>query len=219
MHDAAQHGERKPRRRARRRGRKEHAGHRGQAAHTAEPVVTVVAKAGLALAAGQDVQLAAGETVTLASGADTHWAVGGALRVHTGQAIGVLAGAVQPGGQAAGTGLTLAAAQGEIDVQAQAGTLQVAAKNDLSVRSATAHIDWAAATRIGLSTAGGAHVTIEGGGITVQCPGTIAIRAGKKSFVGPGRVGYAMPSLPGQVCVECLLKARAQGSAVAAKSA
>jgi uncharacterized protein (DUF2345 family) len=185
----------------------------GTLPHATDPVVAMAAKAGLAVVAGGDVQMAAGETITLASGRDTQWAVGGAARLHTGQAIGMLAGAMRAGDEAAGTGLTLVAAQGDIEMQAQSGTLQVAAKNDVSVRSATAHIDWAAATRISLSTAGGAHVTIEGGGITVQCPGTIAIRAGKKSFVGPQALHAALPDLPAsEFCLPCFMRAMRSAS-------
>ena len=56
-----------------------------QAPHLTDPIVTLAAKAGLAVVAGQDVHLAAGEGVTLASGNDSDWAVAGALRVHAGQ--------------------------------------------------------------------------------------------------------------------------------------
>jgi type VI secretion system secreted protein VgrG len=58
-----------------------------------------------------------------------------------------------------------------------------------------------------LATAGGANITIEGGNITVMCPGKITVRAGRKSFVGPEQQSYPLPSLPNQVCVECLLAA------------
>jgi hypothetical protein len=77
--------------------------------------------------------------------AKTHQAVQFAGHVgYAGQAIGVLAGAIQPGTQAAGTGLTLIAGQGDIELQAQADTMQVAAKG-VTIQSANAHIDWAAA--------------------------------------------------------------------------
>ena len=46
--------------------------------------------------AGQDLQLSAGETISSASGQDTQFATGGNLRIHTGQAIGMLAGAIAP---------------------------------------------------------------------------------------------------------------------------
>jgi type VI secretion system secreted protein VgrG len=74
--------------------------------------------------------------------------------------------------------------------------MQVAAKKDLKLQTANAHIDWAAAKKITLATAGGASIVIEGGNITVQCPGKITVKAGKKSFVGGGGQSYALPKLP-----------------------
>jgi uncharacterized protein (DUF2345 family) len=168
----------------------------GQVPHTTDPLVTMVAKAGIAMVAGQDIQVAAGEGITLASGGDTHIATGGAARLHTGQAIGMLAGAIEPGTQAVGTGLTMIASQGDVNLQAHSGPMQVAAKGLVEVMSRSAHIDWAAAKRIVIATAGGASVTIEGGNITVECPGTLIIKAGKKSFVGPESVHIRMPRLP-----------------------
>ncbi len=164
--------------------------------HTTDPVLAIAAKAGLGVVAGQDVHVAAGEVITFASGQDTQWAVGGAMRLHAGQAIGVLAGAIKPGDQAAGKGLTMIAARGDVEVQAQSDAMQVAAKNDVTVQSANAHVDWAAAKKISLSTAGGANITIEGGNVTVQCPGKITVKAGKKSFVGAVQESYPLPVMP-----------------------
>ncbi|MEI4505194.1 DUF2345 domain-containing protein, partial [Klebsiella pneumoniae] len=94
------------------------------------------------------------------------------------QALGVLAGAVAAG--EGGQGLQMIAAQQNIDVQAQADTLAVQARDQVSVVSANASVDWAAAKKITLSTAGGANITIEGGNITVQCPGKLTIHAAQK---------------------------------------
>jgi uncharacterized protein (DUF2345 family) len=87
----------------------------------------------------------------------------------------------------------------------------------VNVVSANAHIDWAGAKRISLSTAGGANITIEGGNITVQCPGKIKVHAGKKSFVGPESLTYPLPKMPSSepVCIECVLKALRSGSPLA----
>ena len=180
--------------------------------HSTDPIVALSAKAGWLLSAGQDIQMAAGETITLAAGQDMSWAVGGASRIHTGQAIGVLAGAVGAGDKAAGKGLTLIAGKGDIEVQAQADKLQIAAKQDVTVQSASAHIDWAAAKRIVLATAGGANITLEAGNISVMCPGTITVRASVKSFVGPESTPYGLPLLPQSICVECMLKAARSGA-------
>ena len=70
------------------------------------------------------------------------------------------------------------------------------ARDEINVISANAHIDWAAAKSITLSTAGGANITIAGGNITVQCPGKIIVNAGMKKFSSPSSVGTDMPVLP-----------------------
>jgi type VI secretion system VgrG family protein len=65
--------------------------------HSSGPLIAIAAKAGLGIVAGQDIQLASGETVTLMSHADSQFITGGQMRVHSGQAIGVLAGAEKAG--------------------------------------------------------------------------------------------------------------------------
>jgi uncharacterized protein (DUF2345 family) len=183
--------------------------------HTADPDIAIVGKAGIGLTAGQDIHLSSGDTTTLATGEDTHWAIGGQARIHTGQAIGVLAGAMQAGHEAAGKGLTMIAAGGPIDLQAQAGPAQIAAKQRLELKTASGVVNLAAAKKVVLAVSGGASIVIEGGQLTVQCPGTLTIKAGKKSMVGPGTQSWAMPQMPGSICVSCLLSARTSASAFA----
>jgi len=166
----------------------------GKLPHTTDPIIAISARAGLGVTVGQAVQLSNGETVALMSGQDTQFVTGGQLRVHSGQAIGMLAGAVKPG--EGGIGLQVIAAKDAIDVQAQADVLKVQARDEVNVVSANAHVDWAAAKSVTLSTAGGANITIEGGNITVQCPGKITIHAGKKSFTGPASDNFVLPHLP-----------------------
>jgi type VI secretion system secreted protein VgrG len=188
-----------------------------QLPQTKDTIIAIAARAGLGVVAGQDMQLANGETVTMMSGQDTQFASGGKLRLHTGQAIGVLGGAVKAGEGDAG--VQLIAAQGTIDVQAQADVLNVQAREEVNVISANAHVDWAAAKSIRLSTAGGANITIEGGNITIQCPGKITVFAGRKSFIGPTRLAYPLPALPASVCKACLLAALRSGSPFVAPTA
>ncbi len=172
--------------------------------HVSDAIIAVAAQAGLGVMAGQSLQLANGETVTLISGQDTQFATGGQMRVHSGQAIGMLGGAVKAG--ESNVGLQMITAKDAIDIQAQADTVTVQARDEVKVISATAHIDWAAAKSISLSTAGGANITIDGGNITVQCPGKIMIHAGKKSFIGPEKRAYAMPQLPRVALIPQLVK-------------
>ena len=81
-------------------------------------------------------------------------------------------------------------------MQAQAANIQVAAKQDVKVQSQSAHIDWAAAKSVTLATAGGASITIAGGNITVQCPGTITVHASNKSFTGPQFASVGIQTMP-----------------------
>ena len=185
--------------------------------HTSGAIIAIAAKAGLGVLAGQNLQLANGETITLMSGQDTQFATGGQMRIHSRQAIGMLGGAVKAGEN--NMGLQLIAAKDAIDLQAQGDVLNVQARDEVNIISANAHIDWAAAKSISLSTAGGANITITGGNITVQCPGKIMIHAGKKSFTGPEKVDYPLPALPTSVCKACLLAALRAGSPFVAPSA
>ena len=77
--------------------------------HLADAVIAIAAKGGLGVNAGQSVQLANGEMVTLMSGLDSQFVTGGQMRLHSGQAIGVLGGAVKSG--EANVGLQMIAAK------------------------------------------------------------------------------------------------------------
>jgi len=108
----------------------------------------------------------------------------------------MLAGAIKAGDQGAGKGITAIAAQGDIDIQAQSDTLQVAAQKDVTVQSQSTQVEIASPKKITIAVAGGASITIEGGNITTECPGTITIKASSKSFVAPARANYDPPKLP-----------------------
>ncbi|WP_307155913.1 DUF2345 domain-containing protein, partial [Duganella sp. Leaf126] len=137
--------------------------------HTNDAIIAIAAKAGVGVLAGEHLQLANGETITLMSGQDTQFATGGQMRVHSGQAIGLLGGAVKAG--EGNVGMQLIAAKDVIDLQAQADVMNIQARDEVNVVSANAHIDWAAAKSISLSTAGGANITISSGNITGAVPG------------------------------------------------
>jgi type VI secretion system secreted protein VgrG len=188
----------------------------GKLPYSSEPLIGVTAKDGFGSSAGQNLQLSNGETLTLMSGQDTQFVTGAQMRIHSGQAIGVLGGTVKVA--EGDIGLQVIAAREAIDIQAQSDELKVQARDEVSVTSTNAHIDWAATKRISLSTVGGANITIEDGNIKVQCPGTIKIHAGKKSLNNPAKVSYPLPSLPTSICVECLIKARNASSPFVVRS-
>ncbi|MCE7031169.1 type VI secretion system tip protein VgrG [Lysobacter sp. GX 14042] len=174
--------------------------------HTADAILGLSAPAGIGLVAGQSLHWSTGETLTLSSGA-SNAAVAGNLRIHTGQAIGWLAQAAegaQPPLPAAGKGrgegspyeaaLSLVTAGGSLSLQAQSDHLKLQARESLQVISANAQVELAAGKTLHLATSGGASITIEGGNISVACPGEIKVQAQKKSFAGPAQLSREMNS-------------------------
>ncbi|SPA33042.1 conserved hypothetical protein; putative VGR-RELATED PROTEIN [Cupriavidus taiwanensis] len=182
----------------------------GKVPHQGEPMAHLNGRAGVAMVAGQDLQIASGESVVFASGQDNNFAVAGQVRVHAGQAIGVAAGLSAAGD--GNVGLQVTAGQGDIDLQAQHDLLRLAAREDLTIVSANMNVDFAAAKRIHIATAGGAAITIEGGNITFECPGPITYKAAQRKFEGPVSQSYGIPLFPSSVCVECALEAAKRGA-------
>jgi len=52
------------------------------------------------------------------------------------------------------------------------------------LKTASGVVNLAAAKKVTLAVSGGASITIEGGQLTVQCPGTLTVKASKRSMVG-----------------------------------
>jgi uncharacterized protein (DUF2345 family) len=177
--------------------------------HLTDAAIIQAARANFAHIAGQNLQYTNDESSIFESGEDSNFAIAGKTRIHTGQAIGLVAGAIGPG--EGNTGIKLIAAKDDIDLQAQSDEMKFQAKQNLKVVSANANIDFAAAKKIYLAVKGGASITIDGG-ITAQCPGTITVHASKKKFSGPVSQNYALPQFPQNVCVECMLTAMKSGS-------
>lgn len=158
--------------------------------HSGAGTVTLAGRDGIGIIAGQALQAAAGDTLDIASGKNTHAAISGDLRIHSGQAIGWLAGA-QGNGE-----LKLATANSDLTVQAQHDTLDLKAKGDLTIVSNNAEVDFAAHKKIRLAVAGGASITIENGEISVNAPGTMTIHASQTAFEGPTQLSREMNEWP-----------------------
>ncbi|MFC4278621.1 type VI secretion system Vgr family protein [Achromobacter aloeverae] len=173
----------------------------GKVPHLGGSTVVVAARAGLVQTAGEHMQVTAGETVHWSAGRHQNLASMGHLRVHTGQALGVVAG-VQRGGEPA---LSLVAGQGPLLVQAQQDILTVTAREAVHIASASAQVELAAPKRIRIATAQGASIVLEGGNITVNAPGRIDVHSADKQFTGPTRIPYPLPQF--RVCKSCVLDA------------
>ncbi|KFI08860.1 type VI secretion system Vgr family protein [Massilia sp. BSC265] len=185
--------------------------------HPCDPLIAISAKNDYAMNAGQSLQLSNGENFISASRMDSQYSTGGQMRMHTRQAIGFLGGTIKPGDT--GKGLELIAAKKMIDLSAQGNQFLMQARDTVALNSISAYIDCASNKSITLMTAGGASIKVDGGNITVQCPGKTIIHAGKKTFLQPARISYPAPALPTSICVECLIKARNAGSPFVLRSA
>ena len=178
--------------------------------HHTDPIISTIAKDDLSYTARQSLQFNSSETINLINAGHSQHTTGGQMRIHTGQAIGLTTGGLK-----AGTGLQLIAAQGDTSLQAHDDQIAIKAKQQLDIKSAHSHIDLAAAKNITLRTAGGASINIQGGNITVQCPGTFTVHAGSKGFTGPTSLSAPLPMFPKSICLDCLLRALKSGAALA----
>lgn len=165
----------------------------GKVPHTTDAVVALAARGGLAMVAGQQLQIVAGETATLASGGDINLALADVLRVHSGQAIGLLAGAQKADAEA---GLSIIAGSDDLDFQAQHDELRVQAKDALKIASTDKTVEFAAKKKIRIATAQGASITLQNGDITFECPGKITYHAVQRKLAGPTSLGADLPAFP-----------------------
>lgn len=175
-----------------------------------DPIISLIAKDDLSYTAAQSLQFNSSETINLINAGHSQHTTGGQMRIHTGQAIGLTTGGLKQS-----TGLQLIAAQGDTSIQAHDDQIAIKAQQQLDIKSAHSFIDLAAAQHITLKTAGGASITIQGGNITFNCPGTFTVHAGNKSFTGPVRMNALLPVLPKDICLNCLLKALQSGVSMA----
>ncbi len=169
----------------------------GRVPHTGDAVIAAAARQGLLAVAGQHLQFSAGEDVTLAAAVPSTWP-STPTRLHAGQAIGLVALPRAPTTRA--RACPSSPPRTPIDMQAQGDALQIQSKEQLSLQSASAAIEMAAARKIRIATAQGAAIVIEGGNITFETPGTITYRSAMRTLQGahPGRVCAAA------VSAECL---------------
>ena len=162
--------------------------------HFTDPVVTLAGKSGLAEIAGQQRISTAGESIISAAGQHLNVAIQGHWQLRSGQALSWVAGVTQAG--AGNVGLELLASQGEVKVQAQAGTLTLASQQSLRLASQDGPVRLVAAKAIHIKTQAGARISIEGGNIEIHAPGTLTIHKSSLNKQGPESLSVAMNQWP-----------------------
>ncbi|MBJ9591618.1 type VI secretion system Vgr family protein [Burkholderia seminalis] len=150
-----------------------------------EPVMLLDSPAGIAASTQQSVHLAADQLINLVSGQTTTVASGQSLIVAALNLISIFA---QNGGMKAIAG------KGDIDIQAHAGVIDLAAQLALHIRSVTDVIEVASGKEIRI-LCGGAIIQIsQDGSINIHSPGKIDFKAASYSFAGPARVDITNPA-------------------------
>jgi type VI secretion system secreted protein VgrG len=168
-----------------------------------EPILAFSSPAGIVSATPKSHEIAAGEHLHLSSQQDTNIAVGNKLSIAIKEAWSVFV---------AKAGIKLFAGKGKVQIQAHDDEIEAIAKKDIQIISVTNDIDFTAAKSIRL-TAGGCQVEITDGRITMKAPGPINIHGSVKNLTGPARVMPSLPQTPKSICIECLKRSLARGTA------
>lgn len=113
-----------------------------------------------------------GRHTTLSSGEDINLASARSLLVSVGRSISLFA---------RDAGAKLFAAKGKVEIQAQDDAIELTAKDSVRITSTARTIEIAAQEEI-LLTCGGAYIRLKNGDIQIHAPGTIDIKAAKKTL-------------------------------------
>lgn len=175
----------------------------GNANRFAEPVLLMASPAGIGLSTPKSTHVHSSDQITMSSGADTNLAVGKSLIASIKEKISLFA---------ANAGIKLFAAKGKVEIQAQGGDIDIIAAKVLRLLSTTDRIEIFAKKEIVLG-ADGSAIRINGEGITDMTSGRRISHNADFSLPGPKTMAYALPSLPKEVCMECLKKRAKQRSA------
>ncbi|MEJ2633652.1 MAG: DUF2345 domain-containing protein [Acidihalobacter sp.] len=82
-----------------------------------------------------------------------------------------------------------------LSIEAHADALQVLADKSVTVASAGGQLKVMAKQAVVLK-AGQCTVSLEGGGVTLSCPGSFTVKSASHAFMGPASQPAALPDLP-----------------------
>ncbi|APR35848.1 type VI secretion system Vgr family protein [Paraburkholderia sp. SOS3] len=144
------------------------------------------APAGIALATPKSVQHAAGENVMLAAGRHVDVSAFKRFTLAAGELISICAHRL---------GMSLFAAKGKLEIQAQNDALDLLANQQLLMSSTNADV-LVVAKEKAVMASGGAALTIENGNIVFHCPGEFRIKAASFVYEGPQSMNLPLRQMP-----------------------
>ncbi|PRW39476.1 rhs element Vgr family protein [Enterobacter roggenkampii] len=158
---------------------------------------------GMALTSGEHLQMTAAKNVAINAGGDISIGTMGNMTVLAGEKLGLFAREGQ---------LNLKASEGPVDVQAQNASLRLFAEQKLTLSSAS-DISFAGKKRITL-IGGGSYLRLEAGKVEYGTTAMYLRRTKRTMAAAPATMPLPIPLLPGQypplsgtICIECLLNA------------
>jgi type VI secretion system secreted protein VgrG len=180
-----------------------------QANRFTDPLLLIASPAGIGLSTPKSTHIHSSDQMTMSSGADTNLAVGKSFIASIKEKISLFA---------YNAGIKLFAAKGKVEIQAQNGDIDLIAEKVLRLLSATDRIEIFAKKEIVIG-ADGSAIKINGSGITDMTSGKRISHTSDFSVPGPKTMAYSLPTLPKEVCLECLKKRAKQRSAFVNKGA
>ncbi|MBV8272376.1 MAG: type VI secretion system tip protein VgrG [Cupriavidus sp.] len=167
------------------------------------PAVLVSAPAAIALATPETIQHSAGKNVMLTAGEHIDAGAIGNFTVAAGKVVSVFANA---------GGMKLIAAQGKQEIQAQGGSIEMTAAQDMKVLASKGNVEVDAGGSLVLRC-GGAEIKLAGGNIELTCPGDVKLNCITLQKQGAGSVGGTSKSFDALNCASVLQRVASAGGA------
>jgi len=156
-----------------------------------EPMLQLSSPAGIVASTPENIVVAAGATSSLTAGQTVDLVAQGSS-AHAVRA-GISMFAYGKGG--ARNGIAIHAASGKVSSQSQSGATRLTADKAVAVASINKSVSIAAKKHVRLM-AQGSCLKIEGGNISLECPGKIDFKASAKELAGPKSADSKPPELP-----------------------
>jgi len=164
----------------------EHGSNTASGTNGASPILALSSTAGIAFATPQSATVAAGQHIDLIAQQN--------LQISTGQSITL--NAKEGISQFAQSGdIKNIAHQGKHIIQAQNDDVNIAAGQSVTITSSSEHVIVAAMKHV-TAGSGGGYIKIADGNIDISCPGSVSIKAGNYSLLGPEDLHYPLPIMP-----------------------
>ncbi|MCA8355562.1 DUF2345 domain-containing protein, partial [Burkholderia cepacia] len=174
----------------------------GNANAFAAPLLLLGSPAGIGLSTHQSLHASADQQANWISGQDSYFAAGGSMHAATVNHLSLFA---------RNQGIKAVAGNGKVEIQAQAGDLEMIAQQLVKLLSVAGRMEIAADQEIVLYC-GGATIRVKGGNVSIHAPGNVDFKGASFSFAGPVSESYTMPQFKPSYQARYVLKNQTDGT-------